>query len=98
MKRGCLFVTLAFVVSLLLPWAIAYSSYDAVTEADFFTKGVKYEAVDIENLYADKQNVIAIIAAPFLPLFFLGDNFFGLFLHFSRPIDALPQIFSFLRC
>jgi hypothetical protein len=98
MKKGPLFILLIFAVSFLLLSACAYSSYDVIVEADFFTNGVKYEAVDIENLFFDKQNLVGMIPNPFAPLEFFRDNFFDAFSHFSRSIPAIHQTSSLLRC
>ncbi len=97
MKRGSLFIFFIFVVSFLLPLSCAYSSYDVIAEADFLAHGVKFEAVDAENLLLDKQNVMGMNADPFAPLLFLRDNFFEPFSDFSLSIPAiLPP--SLLRC
>ncbi len=98
MKKGPLFILLIFAVSVLMPLACAYSSYDVITEADFFTNGVKFEAVDIENLLADKQNLMGIIPNPFYLLLFIRDNFFEPFSLFSPSIPAIHQTSSLLRC
>lgn len=66
-------------------------------EADFLTNGVKYEAVDTENLFLDKENFMGTIPNPFSPLLFSKDNLSEKFFHFSLSIPAI-QTSSLLRC
>jgi len=42
-------------LSFILPLAFAYSNYNDLVETDFFTRGAKFEAVDLNNLWIDKQ-------------------------------------------
>ena len=42
-------------LSFILPLAFAYSNYNDLVETDFFTRGAKFEAVDLNNLWMDKQ-------------------------------------------
>ncbi len=98
MKRNSLFIFLILSVSLLLPLACAYSCYNLIMEADFLRNGVKYEAVDVENLLLDKQNLLGMISSPFSVLLFLKDGFFAPFLDFFLSIPATYQTSSILRC
>ncbi len=85
-------------VSFLFPLSCAYSSYDVILEADFLTDGLKYEALDKENLFFDKQNLVGIIFDGFLPFLFLRDNFSGSFLNLSLITSGSLQSSSPLRC
>ncbi len=98
MKRNFLFSLLIFAVSFLLPLSGAYSCYNVIMEADFLTTGVKFEAVDKDNLLLDKQNLMGMIPTPFSSLLFLRDNFFDPFSDSSLSIPAPHQTSSLLRC
>ena len=98
MKRNFLFSLLIIAVSFLLPLSGVYSCYNVVVEADFLTNGVKFEAVDKDNLLLDKQNLAGMIPAPFSSLFFLKDNFFEPCFDSSFSIPALHQTSMLLRC
>ncbi len=98
MKRGPNYILLSFAVSFLLPLSCAYSCYDIISEADFLTRGIKFEAGDTEDLLADKQSVTALIPTPLYSLHFLRENFFEPFSEFSLPIFTIHQTPSALRC
>jgi len=98
MKRVRLFVLVIFVISFLLPLSCAYSCYDVIVEADFLTNGAKYEAVDIANLFLDKQNLTGMIPHPFSLFLFLADNFFELFSGCPLPPPLAHGTSSVLRC
>jgi hypothetical protein len=75
----------------------AYSLFDAVREGDFLS-GKKYEAQDIEELYAEKQSSPdAALVSPslFSPL---PDVIFEFFPTSSTPIILFTPAFSVLRC
>ncbi len=97
MKKGSFFTFLIFVLFFLLPLSCAYSSFDVLAEADFLTNGVKYEAVDTENLFLNKENCMGAIPNPFSPLLFSKDNLFEKFSQFSLSIPVI-QTSSLLRC
>jgi hypothetical protein len=96
MKKDRLFILLIFMISFLLPLSCAFSCYDVIVEADFLRNGVKYEAVDIENLFLDKQNLTGVI--PFPCCLFFEDKFFELLLGFSIPTPLIHPTSSVLRC
>jgi hypothetical protein len=84
-------------VTLLFAFACAYSLFDTVREADFFSDK-KYEARDIEDLCAEKgSNLDAVLVSPtlFLPL---PDTLFEFFPVFFSPNTLLVTTFSVLRC
>ncbi len=98
MKRDPLFILLIFAISFLLALSGAYACYNDIEEADFLTKGKKYEAADTEDLCVDKQN-LTWVAPPPIPAFLsLEENFFGLLLGFSSPAPLIPPASSVLRC
>jgi hypothetical protein len=98
MKRNFLSIFLSAALFFLLPLSSAYSSYNIIAEADFFGKGVKFEAVDIENLLLDKQNLFGMIFHPFSPVLFLQNNFLEPFFDFSLSTPATYPTFPILRC
>ncbi len=98
MKKGRLLTLLIFIFSFLLLSSCAYSSYNVIVEADFLANGIKYEAVDIENLFLDKQNFTGVIPNPFCLFLVLADNFFEPFSGFSILPPLIDQTSSLLRC
>jgi hypothetical protein len=86
-----------FLVVLLFNVACVYSSFDVVVEADFLS-GKKYEARDVEEVYAEKQsNPDALLVSPalFIPLPGIILEFLP---GFSSPHTLFTQTFSVLRC
>ena len=84
-------------VVLLFDVACVYSSFDVVVEADFLS-GKKYEARDVEEVYAEKQsNPDAVLVSPalFTPL---PGIIFEFLPSFSSPNTLFTQTFSILRC
>jgi hypothetical protein len=78
-------------------FACAYSLFDALTEADFFS-GKKYEARDGEEVCAEKQvNPDAVLVSPslFTPSPGILSEFFP---SFSSPITLFTEILFALRC
>jgi hypothetical protein len=77
--------------------ACVYSSFDAVAEADFLS-GKKYEASDVEEVYAEKQsNPDAALVSPslFTPL---PGIIIGFLSSFFSPSTLFTETFSVLRC
>ncbi len=96
MKRG---VFSLVIISLIVIFGVAglYSSFNALVEADFLSRN-KYEAGDIEQVYAEKQsNLEAVLVSPALFAPSLADDFEFLpqipFFHTTSPLP-----FSVLRC
>ena len=84
-------------VILLFDVACVYSSFDAVVEADFLS-GKKYEARDVEEVYAEKQSnpdMVLVSPALFIPL---PGIIFEFLPGFSFPRTLSTQTFSVLRC
>ncbi len=96
MKRKSRTLIILLVI-LLFDVACVYSSFDTVVEADFLS-GNKYEARDVEEVYADKQsNPDAILVSPALLTPLLGVIFEFLPI-FSSPNPLLTQTPPILRC
>ena len=86
-----------FLMILLFHVACVYSSLDAVVEADFLS-GKKYEASDVEEVYAEKQsNPDAVLVSPSLFTLLPGIIFEFLSSFFS-PMTLFTETFSVLRC
>jgi hypothetical protein len=84
-------------VILLFDVASVYSSFDAMVEADFLS-GKKYEARDVEEVYAEKQNnPDAVLVSPslFIPL---PGIIFEFLPCFSSLNNLFTRTFSVLRC
>ncbi len=97
MKRRAFFIVVLFGISLLLPLACAYTSYNIIVEADFLTNGVKFEAIDTENLLLDKQNFgVLSDALPFS--FLLSNNFIEPWACFCLLLPASHPTPPILRC
>jgi hypothetical protein len=84
-------------VVLLFAFACPYSLFDVVQEADFLSHQ-KYEAQDIQELYAEKWSTLAcVLVSP--TLFSPFPNAFFEFLpSFFPPNTHLVTTFSVLRC
>jgi len=94
-KRGprTFFLFMAF----LFAFICAYSLFDEIREADFFSAR-KYEATDIEEVYAEKQSspdAVLVSPALFAPL--LG-IILGFLPSFSTPNILFTPTPSVLRC
>ena len=86
-----------FLVVLLFNAACVYSSFDVVVEADFLS-GKKYEARDVEEVYAEKQsNPDAVLVSPalFTPL---PGIIFEFLPSFSSPSTLFIETSFVLRC
>ncbi len=97
MKKGYLFIFLIFAFSFLLPLSCAYSSYAVIAEADFLTHGVKFEAVDTENLFVDKQN-FATLSVALSPALLPNDNLLESCPRLFLSIPTICQASPLLRC
>ena len=90
--------TFILFMAFLFAFTCAYSLFDAIREADFLS-GKKYEATDIEDLYAEKQSSPhAALVSPtlFSPLL---DMLFGFVpISSSSPNTLFITTFSILRC
>jgi len=89
--------TFILFMAFLFAFTCAYSLFDAIREADFLS-GKKYEATDIEDVYAEKQSSPdAALVSPtlFSPLL---DIIFGFLPSSSTPNIFFTPTFSVLRC
>ena len=86
-----------FLVILLFNVACVYSFFDALVEADFLS-GKKYEARDVEEVYAEKQsNPDAGLVSP--ALFTVLPDVIAEFLpSFSSPNTLFTETVYVLRC
>jgi hypothetical protein len=84
-------------MAFLFAFTCAYSLFDAIREADFLS-GNKYEATDVEDVYAEKQSspdAVLVSLTLFSPLL---DILFEFPLGSSSPNPHFNQTFSVLRC
>jgi hypothetical protein len=96
MKRERLTLIILF-MTFLFAFTCAYSLFNVLTEADLLC-GKKYEAQDIEDLYAEKQSnpvTALVIPALFPPL---PDILFEFLPTSSTPNILFTPTFSVLRC
>jgi hypothetical protein len=98
MKKDPLFILLIFTVCFLLPSACVYSCFNVIVEADFFTRGVKFEGVDIANLLLDRKSPTGMIPNPFFLSLLAADQFLEFLSPFSLPIPLVCPTVSTLRC
>jgi len=95
MRKRHTLITL--LVALLFDVACVYSSFDVMVEADFLS-GKKFEARDVEEVYAEKQsNLDAVLVSPTL-----FASLPGIIFEFLPSLSSLntlfTQNFSVLRC
>ena len=96
MKRGRRTFIVLLVV-LIFDAACIFSSFDVVVEADFLS-GKKYEALDVEEVYAEKQSspdAVLVSPALFTPL---AGIIFEFLPSFSLSNTLFTETFSVLRC
>jgi hypothetical protein len=89
--------TFILFMAFLFTFTCAYSLFDAIREADFLS-GKKYEATDVEDLYAEKQSspsAALVSPALFSPLL---DIIFGFLSSSSTPNILFTPTFPVLRC
>jgi len=95
MRKRHTLITL--LVALLFDVACVYSSFDVMVEADFLS-GKKFEARDVEEVYAEKQsNLDAVLVSPTL-----FASLPGIIFEFLPSLSSLNTLFthnfSVLRC
>jgi hypothetical protein len=84
-------------MTFLFAFTCAYSLFNVLTEADLLS-GKKYEAQDIEDLYAEKQShADAALVSPAL-FSLLPDIIFEILPTSSTPNILFTPTFSVLRC
>ncbi len=98
MAKNRFSILLIFAISFLLPYSYAYSCYNEIVEADFLTKGKKYEAADTEGLFADKHKLAAAIPHPSAILTFTESNISAFFEDLSLPAPLIRSTSDTLRC
>jgi hypothetical protein len=91
------FTSFNLFMAFLFSFTCAYSLFDATREADFLCAN-KYEARDIEEIYAEKQSspdAALVSPALFAPLVGIILEFFP---SFSSSYTFFIPTFSVLRC
>ena len=89
-----LIVSLSFILLL----ASAYSNYNTLIEADFFTQGAKFEAGDLDDLWADKQINLDFMPSESLITGSPEINLHGPLIRASFQVVSINSLFSVLRC
>ena len=88
---------IVLLVVLFFNVACVYSSFNVMVEADFLS-GKKYEARDIEEVYAEKQSSPdAVLVSPSLFTPLLG-FIFEFLPSLPSPNTLFTETFSVLRC
>jgi len=98
MKRDRLSFLFIVAISFLFPLSCAYAYYNDIMEADFLTRGTKYEAADIENLVIDKYNLIGVTPPLGSTFLYPKENFLGTYLDFPLSTPPHHPASSVLRC
>ncbi len=87
---------LIMVTSLIFLAASAYTDYNSLLEADFLTRGLKFEACDIADISVDKSINLNFVPIEFSSMGSLENDLHGLFI-VSFPVSIVPPS-SVLRC
>lgn len=85
-------------ISLIFSLASAHANYNSLLEADFLTRGVKFEAGDIDDLLVDKQINLDFIPGEFSVIGSLEIDLHGLLVVSSFQVVSIDPPFSVLRC
>ena len=82
----------------IFPLASAYSNFNTLIEADFFTRGAKYEAGDFNDLWLDKQTNFGFMPSesPIITPPRISSH--RLLITFSYQVVPINSSFSVLRC
>ncbi len=97
-KQRAILTLLIIASSLILLVASAYTNYNSLLEADFLTRGVKFEACDIDDLWVDKQINLDILPIEFWSIGSLENDLHGLFIVSFLQGVSIVLPFSVLRC
>jgi hypothetical protein len=85
-------------ISLIFILAYAVFHYNILMEADFNTQGTKFEAGDLDNLWADKQINLDFMPSESLIIGSPEMNLYRLLIKTSFQVVSLNPLFSVLRC
>ena len=98
MTRKIIPVLLVMTISFFFLFSSAYSNYNSLIEADFFTCGLKFEAADIDDLLVDKQIHVDFALGLFSTVGSLGADLFEKLTPSSFQVPGIDPTFSILRC
>jgi hypothetical protein len=85
-------------ISFIFILAYANFNYNILIEADFITHGKKFEAADLDNLWADKQINLDFMPGESLIISSPVINLPGLLIWTSFQVVSANSLFSVLRC
>ena len=97
MRKKRFQVLLALLIAFALPLSCAYSYYNAMVEADFLYRGLKFESADLEDLFVDKQQAVDF-ASLFATATFLEASLSETIFVPSPITPVFDQASSILRC
>jgi len=98
MRKKILAVLLATAVSFFFLSSSAYSNFNSLIEADFLTRGLKFEAADNDDLLVDKQIHVDFALGLFSTVGCLGAGLFEKLLPSSFELSIFDPLLSILRC
>jgi hypothetical protein len=85
-------------LSFIFPLASAYSNFNTLTEADFFTRGAKFEAKDLNDLWVAKKANLDFMPSQSPIMASPGISAHRLLILFSYRAISVDSSFSVLRC
>ena len=98
MRQKIFAVLLVTAVSFFFLSSSAYSNYNSLIEADFLTRGLKFEAADNDDLLVDKQIHVDFALGLFSTVGPLGADLFEKLTPSSFQVPGIDSTFSILRC
>ena len=92
--------SLFFIATVCITFASShiYSDYNVLLEADFIGHGLKFEAVDLENLVVDKPKILDLAPSVLSILNPLASDRFEKSANFYFHLATPYQLTSLLRC
>jgi hypothetical protein len=97
-KRRAISTFLIVSLSFTLSMASAYSNYNDLVEADFFTREAKFEAEDLNDLWVDKQTDLDFMPGESLIIGSPAISLHRLLIHPPYQVVSIDSFFSVLRC
>jgi hypothetical protein len=98
MRQKIFAVLLVTAVSFFFLSSSAYSNFNSLIEADFLTRGLKFEAADNDDLLVDKQTHVDFALGLFSIVGCLGAGLFEKPSPSSFEVPGMDLPFSILRC
>lgn len=89
-----LILSLSFAFAL----TVAYSNYNDLAEADFFTRGAKFKAADLNDFLVDKQTHLDFMASESLHIAWPEMSLHRVLISSSFRVVSVDSFFSVLRC